>query len=125
MNPMKQPHELRPIMITLARAISPLSVLVLLATTAPASATATKAFKQAAAKDFEEGEATGSMVLPTGEVVPGMKTTAVEAESSFVWCSALSRDGATAYFGSGDDGKIFAIDAKTNVADKKGEKARV
>src|SRR3954463_6799439 len=113
MNPMKQPHELRPIMITLARAISPLSVLVLLATTAPASATATKAFKQAAAKDFEEGEATGSMILPTGEVVAGMKTTHVPLDAAFVWCAVQTRDGQTAYFGTGDQGKIFAVDTKT------------
>jgi hypothetical protein len=126
---MKHRHQLRPTLIKIARALSPLPVLVVLvvlATSAPAAAGATKMFKQAAAKDFEEGEATGSMVLPTGDVVPGMKTTAVEAESSFVWCSALSRDGGTAYFGSGDDGKIFAVDARAaNVADKKGEKARV
>jgi hypothetical protein len=56
----------------------------------PAFATATKTFHQATSKDFEEGEATGSMVLPTGEVVPGMKSTAVEAEgAAFVWCGAL------------------------------------
>ncbi|MDB4979493.1 MAG: hypothetical protein JWM82_245 [Myxococcales bacterium] len=89
----------------------------------PAFATATKSFHQATSKDFEDGEATGSMVLPTGEVVPGLKSTSVETEgAAFVWCAALSRDGATAYFGAGDDGKIFAVDAKGGGKDK--EKAR-
>ncbi len=90
---------------------------------APALATAAKSFHQATSKDFEDGEATGSMVLPTGEVVPGMKSTSVETEgAAFVWCAALSRDGATAYFGAGDDGKIFAADVKGTGKDK--EKAR-
>jgi outer membrane protein assembly factor BamB len=84
-----------------------------------ANAGATKTFRQSTAKDFEEGEATGTMILPTGELVPGMKATAVSADSAFVWCSALSRDGGTAYFGSGDEGKIFAVDTKS------GDKARV
>jgi hypothetical protein len=80
---------------------------------APAFATATKSFHQATSKDFEDGEATGSMVLPTGEVVPGMKSSSVETEgAAFVWCAALSRDGGTAYFGAGDDGKLFAVDTK-------------
>ena len=88
-----------------------------------ASATATRTFHQATSKDFEDGEPTGSMILPTGEIVPGMKTTAVETEgAAFVWCGALSRDGGTAYFGAGDDGKIFVVDAKAG-GDKK-EKAR-
>jgi outer membrane protein assembly factor BamB len=89
-----------------------------LLTSMPASAGSAKTFRQSTAKDFEEGEATGTMILPTGELVPGMKATAVTAASSFVWCSALSRDGGTAYFGSGDEGKIFAVDTKG------GDKAR-
>jgi hypothetical protein len=52
---------------------------------APARASATRNFHQSTAKDFEEGEATGSMIQPTGEVVPGMKATAVEAPESFTW----------------------------------------
>jgi hypothetical protein len=120
MNSMKQRYNLRPLMNELARALVPtVSVIAVLASAGPAEATATKLFKQSAAKDFEEGEALGSMILPTGHVVPGLKTTQVDAESSFVWSSALSRDGATAYFGSGDEGKIFAVDAKGNAADKK------
>ena len=61
---------------------------------APARANATKTFRQTTAKDFEEGEATGSMILPTGEVVAGMKTSHVAADAAFVWCAAPSRDGA-------------------------------
>jgi hypothetical protein len=90
---------------------------------APASANATKFFNQATSKDFEEGEASGTMVQPTGELVPGMKTSVVEAPSAFTWCSALSRDGAVAYFGGGDEGKIFAVETKGG--GKTGEKARL
>jgi hypothetical protein len=78
----------------------------------PASAASTKSFHQATAKDFEEGEAEGSMILPSGEVVPGMRSSHIAVEAAFVWCSALSRDGAVAYFGTGDEGKIFAVDTK-------------
>ena len=77
-----------------------------------AGATATKVFRQTTAKDFEEGEATGSMILPTGEVVAGMKTSHVSIDAAFVWCATQSRDGAVAYFGTGDQGKIFAVDTK-------------
>jgi hypothetical protein len=77
-----------------------------------AGATATKVFRQTTSKDFEEGEATGSMILPTGEVVAGMKTSHVAIDAAFVWCAAQSRDGAVAYFGTGDQGKIFAVDTK-------------
>jgi hypothetical protein len=77
-----------------------------------AHAAATKAFRQTTAKDFEEGEATGSMILPTGEVAAGMKTNHIAVDGAFVWCAAQSRDGAVAYFGTGDQGKIFAIDTK-------------
>src|SRR6185503_18788183 len=51
------------------------------------------------------------------------KTSAVSADAAFVWCSALSRDGAVAYFGSGDEGKILAVDTKGGGG--KDEKARV
>jgi len=90
---------------------------------ASASANATKFFTQATSKDFEEGEASGTMVQPTGELVPGMKTSVVEAPSAFTWCSALSRDGGVAYFGGGDEGKIFAVETKGG--GRAGEKARL
>jgi sugar lactone lactonase YvrE len=73
-------------------------------------AAVTKSFRQTSAKDFEEGEAAGSMVLPSGEVVPGMKTSPVSLEAAFVWSATKSPDGKTAYFGSGDEGRIFAVD---------------
>jgi hypothetical protein len=99
--------------VVLVSALAGLFTFVLLGLAAPpALAAATKTFRQSTAKDFEEGEATGTMVLPTGEVVPGMKTGPIAAESAFVWCSALSRDGGAAYFGSGDEGKIFSVDTK-------------
>src|SRR5262245_47027822 len=84
-----------------------LATALLAALPAPAAA-ATRTFRQATAKDFEEGEATGATVLPTGELVQGMVTTRLPVDAAFVWCSAVSRDGTTAYFGTGDEGKIFA-----------------
>ena len=72
---------------------------------ASAGASPTKTFRQTTARDFEEGEATASMILPDGTVVPGMKATPVGLEAAFVWCSTLSPDGRTAYFGTGDEGR--------------------
>jgi outer membrane protein assembly factor BamB len=77
---------------------------------ANASAATSKSFRQATAKDFEEGEATASMILPDGTVVPGMKTAPVTLDAAFVWCSTLSADGKTAYFGTGDQGRVYALD---------------
>lgn len=90
-----------------------------------AHAAATKMFRHTTAKDFEEGEASGSMILPSGEVVAGMKAKHVPLEAAFVWCSALSPDGAVAYFGTGDEGKIYAVDTRGAGADGKGAARRV
>jgi hypothetical protein len=49
------------------------------------------------------------MVLPTGDVVPGMKSSPITLDAAFVWCGALSPDGKTAYFGTGDQGRIYAV----------------
>jgi hypothetical protein len=74
--------------------------------------------RQTTAKDFEEGEATASMILPSGEVTPGMKTARIPLEASFAWCAALSPDGKTAYFGTGDQGRIFSVPvARTGAAE--------
>ena len=109
------------IRVPLPRLAAAVAIFIALAP-APARANATKTFHQATSKDFEEGEASGTMVQPTGELVPGMKTSLVEAPSAFTWCSALSRDGSVAYFGGGDEGKIFAVETK---GAGKGEKARL
>jgi outer membrane protein assembly factor BamB len=74
-----------------------------------ALATTTRFFRQTTAKDFEEGEATSSMVLPNGEVIPGMKATRLALDAAFAWCVALSPDGRTAYFGTGDQGRIYTV----------------
>jgi outer membrane protein assembly factor BamB len=74
-----------------------------------AGAGGTRSLRQTTAKDFEEGEATASMILPTGEVVAGMKTARIPIDAAFVWCAAVARDGKTAYFGTGDQGRIFAV----------------
>ncbi|MEA2698291.1 MAG: hypothetical protein QOI66_2562, partial [Myxococcales bacterium] len=89
---------------------------------APVLAGGTKVFRQTSAKDFDEGEATGSRILPSGEVAAGMKAARVPLDAAFVWCSALTKDGGTAYFGTGDDGKIFAVDSSAAAASSKTEK---
>src|SRR4051812_4977014 len=83
-----------------------------------ARAGGTRSLRQTTAKDFEEGEATASMILPTGEVVPGMKTARIPVDAAFVWCATLSRDGKTAYFGTGDQGRIFAVPTQGGDGDK-------
>ena len=63
----------------------PLPILIaVLFTASTATAAVTKSFRQTTAKDFEEGEATASMVLPTGDVVPGMKSTPITLDAAFV-----------------------------------------
>jgi hypothetical protein len=83
-----------------------------------ALATTTRFFRQSAAKDFEEGEATSTMVLPAGGVAPGMKATRLALDAAFAWCVALSPDGRTAYFGSGDQGRIYAVSVAAGEAKK-------
>lgn len=76
---------------------------------APSDAHATtRTFKHVSAKDFEEGEATGTTILPGGELAPGLVPTLIRIDAAFAWCATTSRDGQTAYFGTGDQGKIFA-----------------
>ncbi len=87
-----------------------LPALALAATATSAGAATSKSFRQTTARDFEEGEATASMILPDGTVVPGMKTSPVALDAAFVWCSTISPDGKTAYFGTGDQGRIYAVD---------------
>jgi len=84
-----------------------------------ALATTTRFFRQATAKDFEEGEATSSMVLPNGEVIPGMKATRLALDAAFAWCVALSPDGRTAYFGTGDQGRIYSVPVGVSAGEAK------
>ena len=76
---------------------------------ASAHASGTRTFEQSSREDFSKGEARGTMVLPTGEVVAGMTTKRTAIDAAFAWCAALSPDGKTAYFGTGDEGKIFSM----------------
>ncbi|HEY4187085.1 MAG TPA: hypothetical protein VGP07_18560 [Polyangia bacterium] len=78
------------------------------ALSSPATGT-TRTFRQASAKDFDEGEASGTTILPSGELVPGLLATRVPVDAAFVWCGVASRDGALGYFGTGDEGKIIAL----------------
>ena len=84
-----------------------------------ALATTTRFFRQTTAKDFEEGEATSSMILPTGAVVPGSKTTRLELDAAFAWCATLSPDGRIAYFGTGDQGRIYSVPVQASAGDPK------
>lgn len=86
-----------------------LLLFLLLFSSSAALAGATRSLRQTTAKDFEEGEATASMILPSGEVVPGMKTSRVPLDAAFAWSAALAPDGKTAYFGTGDQGRIFSL----------------
>src|SRR6266545_1326161 len=97
----------------------------LLLTAEVGNAAVTKSFRQTSAKDFEEGEASGSMVLPTGEVVPGMKATSLGLEGAFAWCIARSPDGRTAYIGTGDDGKIWAVDVTAAPSSKQARARKI
>jgi len=54
-----------------------------------------RSFRQTTSRDFEEGEATASVILPTGDVVPGMKTSRIAMDAAFAWCATMSRDGRT------------------------------
>jgi len=87
-------------------------VLVAILFAAPfADAGETRHFRQSNHEEFSQGEATGSMVLPAGEVVVGMKKERFVVDAAFVWCATLSSDGKTAFLGTGDVGKIFAVAA--------------
>src|SRR3712207_1304544 len=72
-------------------------------------AAGTKAFRHTTIKDFEEGEAQGSQILPSGDVVPGWKTVRFPSDAGFLWSAVASPDGATAYFGAGDPGRVLAM----------------
>src|SRR5437870_3037032 len=85
------------------------AVAAVLLSTSTALAGATRSMRQTTARDFEEGEATASMILPSGEVVAGMRTARIPIDAAFAWCATASPDGKTAYFGTGDQGRIFAV----------------
>src|SRR5689334_15288034 len=78
-----------------------------------ASGAATRIFRQTTAKDFEEGEATGSQILPGGELVAGLASVRVPHDVGFVWTSAAGQKGDTIYFGTGDPGRIIAVPARS------------
>ena len=69
----------------------------------------TRFWRQTTPKDFDEGEATASVVLPTGEVAPGLKGTRLGLEAGFVYAGVMTADGKSAYFGTGDQGRIYAV----------------
>lgn len=65
-------------------------------------------FIQTSAADFEEGEAAGTVVAPPGQVEPGFSHRRVDIDAAFVWASALSADGKTAFVTTGDPGRVYA-----------------
>lgn len=78
-----------------------------------------KTWKQTTAKDFEEGEAQGAAILPTGDVVPGFRATRLPVEAAFAWCAAPARDGRAVYFGTGDGGELFVVDGAGGTSARK------
>ena len=74
-------------------------------------ATTTQSFVQSTVEDFEEGEVTGTLVTPPGQVEPGFQSKRFAVDSAFLWSSAISTDGKTAFFGGGDPGRVFAVDS--------------
>ena len=68
-----------------------------------------QSFTQSTAADFEEGEATASIILPLGALAPGRTAARAPVQAAFVWAGAAAPDGKTVFFGTGDQGRIFAV----------------
>lgn len=73
------------------------------------AAFAASVFLQTTSENFEEGEAKGTIVAPPGQVEPGFEAQRHDVDAGFVWASALSPDGKTAFFGTGDPGRVYAL----------------
>lgn len=73
------------------------------------AAFAASVFLQTTSEHFEEGEAKGTIVAPPGQVEPGFEAQRHDVDAGFVWASALSPDGKTAFFGTGDPGRVYAL----------------
>jgi hypothetical protein len=87
---------------------------------APAHAGGTRTFETTTDEEFGQGEAKTTMIVPPGEVVAGMRSDKVKIDAAFVWTAAPSADGKTVFVGSGDPGKVFAL----NVAKPAKDEAR-
>lgn len=66
-------------------------------------------FTQTSTEDFEEGEASGTMITPPGQVERGLESQRVPVDAAFVWTSVLAEDGGTLFVGTGDPGRLHAI----------------
>ncbi len=75
---------------------------------ANALAVTTRTWKLTSYKDFEEGEANGVLLSSLGEAASGFGSTRVEVGEAAVYSSATGPDG-TVYFGSGDQGAVYAF----------------
>lgn len=81
-----------------------------------ALAATTQSFVQTTVEDFEEGEATGTLVAPPGQVEVGLKPQRFPVDAAFLWASTVSPDGKTTYFGTGDPGRVYSVPAAGGAA---------
>ncbi|HKB17030.1 MAG TPA: WD40 repeat domain-containing protein, partial [Planctomycetota bacterium] len=80
-----------------------------MALAAPALAGGTAVWRVQTEASFTKGELDNVVVSSAGEVALGMKLTKVATEEIGVWSSCVTADG-TAYFGTGNHGKIFRLE---------------
>jgi hypothetical protein len=64
-------------------------------------------------EDFEAGEPDGVSIMPSGQVVLGPEMRLVQLDALFAWTLASDSAG-TVYAGTGNDGKIFKVNANGN-----------
>ncbi len=84
-----------------------LAALALVASCAPALAGPTRAFRLTSYKDFDEGEAKGTLLTSLGDVLSGVDAVRGEVGELLAY-SALRVDG-TLYVGTGDQGALWAV----------------
>jgi sugar lactone lactonase YvrE len=67
----------------------------------------TRTWRLTSYKDFDEGEADGVLLSSLGEASSGFTATRVDVNESVVYSSVSAPDG-TVYFGTGDEGVVYA-----------------
>lgn len=80
---------------------------------APAAwASTTNIWMTASAEDFARGSLEHAAILSTGQLAPGMGTTRFPMDEISIWSIAFAPDG-TAYIGTGNNGLVYHVKAKT------------
>jgi hypothetical protein len=92
------------------RRIVLLSLALAAVTSVPALAGPTRTFRLTSYKDFDEGEAKGTLLTSLGDVLPGVDAQRAEVSELLVHCG-VRMDG-TVYLGTGDQGAIWAARGK-------------